>query len=630
MRDERVDEEGDGGGATPSWSSPAWALPLAVYGAVFAVLVVVSWQVITHITVTPDGVPPVEFRGEWFWDGWVRYGAGWYTMIVDNGYSYTPGTQSPGVLPRVPAAGAGRQPGHRQHAPGRHRRHGGVRCERPGPVPPLVPGPARPPGVGTALLCLALYPYAYYLYGAMYGDALFLLCAVAAFLAFERDHLVLAGLAGAVATDAAIEVAVVVGLVVGVCDRGVFARAEGPACRACTSTGCACVTGGSCCRSARLAAWSGWLWARYGDPLLFSTVQESWGQQAGPATWVKRDFFLSIIQRPGRFYSMGLVIQATFGLAVAASILPVARRFGWRYGAYVGALAGPGHRQPGLPGPRPVPTGGVPSFALAGVLLAGRPGVRRAVLPLSAAVLVVFTGMFQRPLHLLRLHGPDHHQRRPPELPVPDVERGGHDPAHGGGAGSRVPPGRRRARGFVRDRGGGRRLHRRHRQDRRRAGRRRPPHRRGPYPENRKLGGALDPGFAAATGDVVLAAPAPDLPCELVEADKALRLMRLYEADLVSAYRFDRTSEEGAQRAVYSYVYNHLVRWVLGVRIRDVNFAFKLIRRRVLDHVELRSEGSFIDAELMAKAHRRGSATCSSASTTSRGPGGPRRCPRPP
>ena len=96
-----------------------------------------------------------------------------------------------------------------------------------------------------------------------------------------------------------------------------------------------------------------------------------------------------------------------------------------------------------------------------------------------------------------------------------------------------------------------------------------------------------------------------DLPCELVEADKALRLMRLYEADIVSAYRFDRTAE-GAQRALYSFVYNHLVRWVLGVRIRDVNFAFKLVRRRVLDHVELVSEGSFIDAELVAKAHKRG------------------------
>lgn len=124
------------------------------------------------------------------------------------------------------------------------------------------------------------------------------------------------------------------------------------------------------------------------------------------------------------------------------------------------------------------------------------------------------------------------------------------------------------------------------------------------HPVNRKLGGSIKTGLGAATGDLVLYTDA-DMPFDMLELDRAVRIMRDYEADLVSAFRHDRTSE-GPKRAVYSWVYNWLITVMFGTRLRDINFAFKLMRRTVLDAVELRSEGSFIDAELIVRAQRLG------------------------
>jgi glycosyltransferase involved in cell wall biosynthesis len=121
---------------------------------------------------------------------------------------------------------------------------------------------------------------------------------------------------------------------------------------------------------------------------------------------------------------------------------------------------------------------------------------------------------------------------------------------------------------------------------------------------NRKLGGAMKTGFAAATGDLILYTDA-DLPFDMSELSRALRLMREYSADIVSAYRFDRTGE-GSIRTIYTIVYNALIKALFGVRVRDINFAFKLCRASIFDHIELRSEGSFIDAELVVRASRLG------------------------
>lgn len=124
------------------------------------------------------------------------------------------------------------------------------------------------------------------------------------------------------------------------------------------------------------------------------------------------------------------------------------------------------------------------------------------------------------------------------------------------------------------------------------------------HEKNRKLGGSMKTGFAAATGDLVLYTDA-DLPFDMHELPRAVRLLREYEVDIISAYRFDRTGE-GSLRAVYTFVYNALIKTLFGVKVRDINFAFKLCRRRIFDHVELKSEGSFIDAELVIRATRLG------------------------
>jgi glycosyltransferase involved in cell wall biosynthesis len=121
---------------------------------------------------------------------------------------------------------------------------------------------------------------------------------------------------------------------------------------------------------------------------------------------------------------------------------------------------------------------------------------------------------------------------------------------------------------------------------------------------NRTLGGTLRAGFAAASKDLVLYADA-DLPFDMQELGRAVRLLDYHGADFLSAYRFDRTSE-GLRRTLYSYCYNLLVRAVFDLWLKDVNFGFKLFRRKLLETMTLRSEGSFIDVELLLRARNAG------------------------
>ena len=124
------------------------------------------------------------------------------------------------------------------------------------------------------------------------------------------------------------------------------------------------------------------------------------------------------------------------------------------------------------------------------------------------------------------------------------------------------------------------------------------------HEKNRKLGGTLRTGFAAARNDLVFYMDA-DIPFDPDVLGLAIRAMELTGADMIAAYRHDRTME-GFKRGLYTLVYNWLIGILFGWPHRDINFSFKLMKRSVLRAIELKSEGSLIDAELVVKAKNRG------------------------
>ncbi len=121
---------------------------------------------------------------------------------------------------------------------------------------------------------------------------------------------------------------------------------------------------------------------------------------------------------------------------------------------------------------------------------------------------------------------------------------------------------------------------------------------------NQGLGGALRAGFGAARGEVIVYADS-DLPFDMVALEHAYALLHRSGADLVCGFRTNRELE-GRRRRVYSVVYNRLVRFCFGLRVRDVNFSLKMFRREVGECIGLASQGSFIDAELLARTSAAG------------------------
>ncbi|MEO6318836.1 MAG: glycosyltransferase family 2 protein [Acidimicrobiales bacterium] len=121
---------------------------------------------------------------------------------------------------------------------------------------------------------------------------------------------------------------------------------------------------------------------------------------------------------------------------------------------------------------------------------------------------------------------------------------------------------------------------------------------------NRGYGEALRSGFATASYDLLFFTDADNQ----FDLDDLARFTPLIaDHDVVAGYRLNR--QEGWRRRAGAHAWNRLVALVFRVPFRDIDCAFKLIRRPLLDAIELRATGAMVNTELITRLVHRGART---------------------
>jgi hypothetical protein len=121
------------------------------------------------------------------------------------------------------------------------------------------------------------------------------------------------------------------------------------------------------------------------------------------------------------------------------------------------------------------------------------------------------------------------------------------------------------------------------------------------HEKNRGYGAAVATALRAAHGEWICFTDGDgqfnmlDLPQLLVQAE---------EADVVIGYRHSRA--DNGVRKFNAHSWKWLIRCLMGVRVRDLDCAFKLFPRWVVDCLQLNSEGACISAEILAQCMRGG------------------------
>ena len=118
---------------------------------------------------------------------------------------------------------------------------------------------------------------------------------------------------------------------------------------------------------------------------------------------------------------------------------------------------------------------------------------------------------------------------------------------------------------------------------------------------NQGYGAALYTGFTSARKELVFFTDS-DRQFDLTEIKKLLPFIDEY--DLVIGYRAPR--RDPFMRKFNGWGWSALVTFLFGYTSRDVDCAFKLFRREIIDRIHIESRGATLSAEFLVRAKRAG------------------------
>jgi len=116
------------------------------------------------------------------------------------------------------------------------------------------------------------------------------------------------------------------------------------------------------------------------------------------------------------------------------------------------------------------------------------------------------------------------------------------------------------------------------------------------HPINRDYGAALQTGFRSATKDLIFYT---DGDAQYDPTELGTLWSRIDGADLVNGYKISRA--DPLHRIVIGRVYHYIVSALFGLRLRDVDCDFRLMRRSIFEKINLEKTSGIICVEMMKK-----------------------------